>query len=68
MNELDVDFGASPTNPVYFSAEYFNPDLKMKRFSNTTTLKFNQAIAQMWHFYTLVWTPTSLTYLIDGKV
>ncbi len=67
-NEIDVGFGASPTDPIYFSAAYFNPVLKMKRFSNTTTLKFNQAIAKGWHNYTLVWTPTSMTYMIDGKV
>ncbi len=44
-NEIDVGFGASPTDPLYFSAAYFNPALKMKRFSNTTTLKFNQTFA-----------------------
>ncbi len=44
-NEIDVGFGASPTDPLYFSAAYFNPELKMKRFSNTTTLKFNQTFA-----------------------
>ena len=44
-NELDVGFGAGPQDPIYFSAAYFAPDLKMKRFSNTTTLKFSQAIA-----------------------
>lgn len=67
-NEIDVGFGAGPLDPVYFSAAYFNPDLRMKRFSDTTTLKFNQAIAQGWHNYTLVWTPTSLSYMIDGKI
>ena len=67
-NEVDVGFGASPTDPVYFSAAYFNPDLKMKRFSNTTTLKFSQSLAQGWHNYSLLWTPTSLTYFIDGKI
>jgi len=44
-NEIDVGFGAGPQEPIYFSAAYFAPDLKMKRFSDTTTLKFSQAIA-----------------------
>ncbi len=65
-NEIDVGFGAAPGVPVYFSAAYFNPNLSMKRFSNTTSLKFDAAFAQGWHTYQLIWTPTTLTYNIDG--
>jgi hypothetical protein len=44
-NEIDVGFGAGPGVPVYFSAAYFSPDLFMKRFSSTTSLKFDAAFA-----------------------
>ena len=67
-NEIDVGFGAAPGVPAYFSAAYFNPNLTMKRFSSTTRLAFDAAFAQGWHTYQLRWTPTSLTYLIDGVV
>jgi hypothetical protein len=67
-NEIDVGFGAAPGVPAYFSAAYFNPNLTMKRFSSTTSLKFDPVFAQGWHTYQLIWTPTSLTYKIDGNV
>jgi hypothetical protein len=31
--------------PVYFSAAYFNPNLTMKRFSSTTSLRFDATFA-----------------------
>jgi hypothetical protein len=67
-NEIDVDFGAGPTAPVYFSNAYFTPQETNQRFTQTSTPMFNAQMAQGWHNYTLIWTPTSLTYLIDGQV
>jgi Glycosyl hydrolases family 16 len=66
-NEIDVDFGTAAGTPVYFSNAYFTPKEINNRYNATTTPMFNDQIAQGWHNYSLIWTPTSLTYLIDGQ-
>jgi hypothetical protein len=66
-NEIDVGFGNGPSKGLYYSAAFFSPNLKMWRYSDTTSNKFTREFAESWHNYTLIWTPTSLTWLIDGK-
>ena len=66
-NEIDFGFGDGPSNGLYFSAAFFNPDLKMWRYTDRTSNKFTRVFAESWHNYTLIWTPNSLSWLIDGK-
>jgi Glycosyl hydrolases family 16 len=68
FNEITLGFGASPKDEIYFSTGYINSVEKFEIFNEHTALKFNQKMAQGWHNYSLIWTPTSLSYLIDGQV
>lgn len=67
-NEIDVLLANGPATGQFFGPAYFTPNEVKNTFSATTVPGFSQAFAQQWHNYTLVWTPTQLTWLIDGNV
>ena len=66
-NEIDVAFGARGGKSPFFTGAYFIPHEYPETWNSTTKPSYNGKMAAAWNNYTLVWTPTSLTYLINGK-
>ncbi len=66
-NEIDVAFGAGGGKSPFFTGAYFIPHEYPETWNSTTKPSYNGKMAAAWNNYTLVWTPTSLTYLINGK-
>lgn len=66
-NEIDVAFGAGGGKSPFFTGAYFIPHEYPETWNSTTKPSYNGKMAAAWNNYTLVWTPTSLIYLINGK-
>ncbi len=65
-NEIDVAYGAGAGKAPFFSGAYFIPHEYPATWDSTTNPSYDGAMAAAWNNYTLIWTPTSLTYLING--
>jgi hypothetical protein len=65
-NEIDVAYGAGAGKSPFFSGAYFIPHEYPATWDSTTTPSYDGTMAAAWNNYTLIWTPTSLTYLING--
>lgn len=66
-NEIDVAFGAGGGKSPFFTGAYFVPHEYPQTWNSTTKPSFNGKMAAAWNNYTLIWTPTSLIYLVNGK-
>ena len=66
-NEIDVAFGAGGGKSPFFTGAYFVPHEYPQTWNTTTKPSYNGKMAAAWNNYTLIWTPTSLTYLVNGK-
>ncbi len=65
-NEIDVAYGAGDGKTPFFSGAYFIPHEYPATWNSTTNPSYDGNMAAAWNNYTLIWTPTSLTYLING--
>lgn len=65
-NEIDTTLANGPATGQMFSGTYFSPTMDLKSYTPTTTPSYSQAFSEQWHNYTLSWTPTTLTWSIDG--
>jgi len=65
-NEIDVAYGAGGGKDPFFSGAYFIPHEYPATWDKTTVPSYDGTMAAAWNNYTLIWTPTSLTYLING--
>jgi hypothetical protein len=66
-NEIDVAFGAGAGKTPFFSGAYFIPHEYKQTWNTGTKPAYDGNKAAAWNNYTLVWTPNSLTYLINGR-
>ncbi len=66
-NEIDVAFGAGGGKSPFFTGAYFVPHEYPETWNSTTKPSYDGKMAAAWNNYTLIWTPTSLSFLINGK-